>query len=339
MTTHHHDPARRPVAPTARRACARSDSTRCGSPAGSGRSARRVNGAATPRAHRALAGARGLDRQLRLAPRTGTLPAGPRAAGSSPTPRSTSCSRPWPGRSAAPATPTLDGPVPRGRRPGRRRPGARRLPQHRTSAGPASSRASRDLEWGHELYCFGHLFQAAVARARTRPDADDGLLDVARRAADQVVRGVRPGRHRSRSAGTPEIEPALAELGRATGERALRATRPRCSSSAAGTGTLADIEFGRVVLPGRRPGARGDRPARARGAGQLPGRRRGRRRRRDRRHRPARRADHASGRTRSRAAPTSPAGRARTTRTRRSATTSCCRRTARTPRRARASAR
>jgi DUF1680 family protein len=44
-----------------------------------------------------------------------------------------------------------------------------------------------DLQWGHELYCLGHLFQAAVARARTRPDADDGLLDIARRAADLVV--------------------------------------------------------------------------------------------------------------------------------------------------------
>ena len=38
----------------------------------------------------------------------------------------------------------------------------------------ASSRATRDLEWGHELYCYGHLIQAAVARAahppRRRPD-------------------------------------------------------------------------------------------------------------------------------------------------------------------------
>ncbi len=27
--------------------------------------------------------------------------------------------------------------------------------------------AGSDLEWGHELYCLGHLFQAGVARART----------------------------------------------------------------------------------------------------------------------------------------------------------------------------
>ena len=42
------------------------------------------------------------------------------------------------------------------------------------------------LQWGHELYCLGHLFQAAVARVRTRPDADDGLVAVARLAAELV---------------------------------------------------------------------------------------------------------------------------------------------------------
>jgi DUF1680 family protein len=44
-----------------------------------------------------------------------------------------------------------------------------------------------ELEWGHELYCLGHLFQAAVARERSTPGADDGLLLVARRAADLIV--------------------------------------------------------------------------------------------------------------------------------------------------------
>lgn len=50
------------------------------------------------------------------------------------------------------------------------------------------------LAWGHELYCLGHLFQAAGARARTRPDADDGLLDIARRAADLVCTVFGPDR-------------------------------------------------------------------------------------------------------------------------------------------------
>ena len=51
----------------------------------------------------------------------------------------------------------------------RRRPGARRLPQLATSR--STSRAERfvNLAWGHELYCAGHLIQAAVAaRARHR---------------------------------------------------------------------------------------------------------------------------------------------------------------------------
>ncbi|GEK23361.1 hypothetical protein CXY01_38810 [Cellulomonas xylanilytica] len=99
-----------------------------------------------------------------------------------------------------------------------------------------------DLEWGHELYCFGHLFQAAVARARTRPDADDGLLAIARRAADHVVETFGPDGIAS-VCGHPEIEPALAELGRATGDR-------RYVEAAAlfverrGTGTLAEIHLG-----------------------------------------------------------------------------------------------
>ena len=32
---------------------------------------------------------------------------------------------------------------------------------------PGQAPRYSDLEWGHELYCFGHLFQAAVARLRT----------------------------------------------------------------------------------------------------------------------------------------------------------------------------
>ncbi|WP_433824972.1 beta-L-arabinofuranosidase domain-containing protein [Actinoplanes sp. CA-015351] len=41
-------------------------------------------------------------------------------------------------------------------------------------------------EWGHELYCYGHLIQAAVARARTA--GHDQLADVAIRDA-AVLRG------------------------------------------------------------------------------------------------------------------------------------------------------
>ncbi len=72
-----------------------------------------------------------------------------------------------------------------------------------------------DLERGHELYCVGHLLQAAVARVRTA--GEDLLVQVARRAADQVCREFgadgRPG-----ICGHPEIEVGLAELGRALDE-------------------------------------------------------------------------------------------------------------------------
>ncbi|WP_421732264.1 glycoside hydrolase family 127 protein [Cellulomonas sp.] len=101
-----------------------------------------------------------------------------------------------------------------------------------------------DLEWGHELYCYGHLFQAAVARARTRPDADDGLLAIARRAADHVVETFGPGGIES-VCGHAEIEPALAELGRATGDRRY-VDQAALFVERRGTGTLADIELGRA---------------------------------------------------------------------------------------------
>ncbi len=72
-----------------------------------------------------------------------------------------------------------------------------------------------DLESGHELYCTGHLLQAAVARVRTA--GEDLLVQVARRAADHVCREFgatgRPG-----VCGHPEIEVGLAELGRALDE-------------------------------------------------------------------------------------------------------------------------
>jgi DUF1680 family protein len=100
-----------------------------------------------------------------------------------------------------------------------------------------------DLEWGHELYCLGHLFQAAVARARTRPGADDGLLEVAIRAADLVCDVF--GDHGIRSVcGHPEVEVGLAELSRVTGQERYVAQARRFIDRR-GHGTLRDIEWGR----------------------------------------------------------------------------------------------
>ncbi|MEV4202609.1 glycoside hydrolase family 127 protein [Micromonospora globbae] len=99
-----------------------------------------------------------------------------------------------------------------------------------------------DLEWGHELYCLGHLFQAAVARGRTRPDADDGLLAVACRAADLVCAVFGPDGVQG-VCGHPEIEVGLAELARLTGEpRYLR--QAELFVARRGTGTLRPIEWG-----------------------------------------------------------------------------------------------
>jgi DUF1680 family protein len=72
-----------------------------------------------------------------------------------------------------------------------------------------------DLAWGHELYCAGHLLQAAVARTRTAGDGQ--LLHVARRAADHVCDTFGPDS--TGICGHPEIETGLVELARLTGEQ------------------------------------------------------------------------------------------------------------------------
>jgi len=72
-----------------------------------------------------------------------------------------------------------------------------------------------DLDHGHELYCAGHLFQAAVAFQRARRDAR--LLEVAGRFADHICRMFGPGR-RQGACGHPVIEMALIELYRVTGK-------------------------------------------------------------------------------------------------------------------------
>src|SRR3954454_5548418 len=72
-----------------------------------------------------------------------------------------------------------------------------------------------DLEMGHELYCAGHLFQAAIATERST--GDSSLLAVARRFAD-LIDVVFADETRGTD-GHPEVEVALAELYRQTGER------------------------------------------------------------------------------------------------------------------------
>lgn len=71
------------------------------------------------------------------------------------------------------------------------------------------------LDWSHELYCAGHLVQAALARARV---SDHGaLLDAARRFADLAVAELGP-EGRTVTDSHPGVEMALVELYRETGE-------------------------------------------------------------------------------------------------------------------------
>lgn len=73
-----------------------------------------------------------------------------------------------------------------------------------------------DLASGHELFCAGHLIQAAIADNRVA--GDDHLLRVARRFADLLTNTFGPDR-RHGVPGHPEIEMALVELYRLTGNR------------------------------------------------------------------------------------------------------------------------
>jgi DUF1680 family protein len=74
----------------------------------------------------------------------------------------------------------------------------------------------KNMRHGHELYCLGHLIQAGIAWQRAT--GETRLLDVGRRMADYVDREFGPNR-RPIFEGHPEIELALAELYRSTGDR------------------------------------------------------------------------------------------------------------------------
>lgn len=75
----------------------------------------------------------------------------------------------------------------------------------------------QNLQMSHEMYCMGHLIQAAVAHHRAT--GGDALLNVATRVADHLVEEFGDGR-RPESDGHQEIEMALVELYRSTGTRA-----------------------------------------------------------------------------------------------------------------------
>lgn len=73
-----------------------------------------------------------------------------------------------------------------------------------------------NLQDMHELYCAGHLFQAAVAHYRAT--GSPRLLNVARRFADNICQVFGP-KGRAGACGHEEAELALVELYRVTGEK------------------------------------------------------------------------------------------------------------------------
>ncbi|HMK24329.1 MAG TPA: beta-L-arabinofuranosidase domain-containing protein, partial [Terriglobales bacterium] len=72
-------------------------------------------------------------------------------------------------------------------------------------------------DW-HELYCAGHLIEAAVAHAQVTGKSN--LIDVVRRYTDYIAKTFGPDPSRRRGyCGHPEVELALVKLHRFTGER------------------------------------------------------------------------------------------------------------------------
>ncbi len=99
------------------------------------------------------------------------------------------------------------------------------------------------LPWGHELYCAGHLIQAAVAVHRATGETE--LLDIARRFADLIVTSFGTGDGQVDGVcGHPEIETALVELHRETGESSYLATA-QYFVDRRGHGLLGEARFGR----------------------------------------------------------------------------------------------
>ena len=138
---------------------------------------------------------------------------------------------------------------------------------------------------GHELYCLGHLIQAAIAFARTT--GDERLLTVARRFADLVDEEFRGG-PQTGTDGHPEVEVALVELYRQTGEsRYLELADTLTEPARARPVRRGPLRL--ELLPGRRARPRLAHHRGPRGARPVPRRRRDRSLRRDRRRAAARR--------------------------------------------------
>jgi len=104
------------------------------------------------------------------------------------------------------------------------------------------------LEWSHEMYCAGHLIQAAIAMRRGA--GDDRLLAVAIRLADHLVTEF-GGKERGLD-GHPIIETALVELYRETGTRDYLELAKQFVDQR-GSGLVGDSGMGRRYLQDHLP--------------------------------------------------------------------------------------
>ena len=111
--------------------------------------------------------------------------------------------------------------------------------------------AWKDLRWGHELYCAGHLLQAATAEQRT--GGCSGLAGVAERLVDHLFRtfSLEDGDGRLVGVcGHPEVEAALVEFYRLTGDVRLLTLasrqvdlRGRADVALPASGLFGDLRF------------------------------------------------------------------------------------------------
>ena len=150
---------------------------------------------------------------------------------------------------------------PRARRGGRRGHRARgRGAARRTATSTRTSRSSaagppyRDLPWGHELYCVGHLVQAGIAWHRAL--GDDRLLDdraPGRRPRSSRARAGRPRRDRRASRDRDGPRRAVPDDRRAALPRAGRAGWSTCAATACSGPGASGRPTGRTTCPSATP--------------------------------------------------------------------------------------
>jgi uncharacterized protein len=116
-------------------------------------------------------------------------------------------------------------------------------------SGDRVQRRWQELDWSHEMYCAGHLIQAAVAAARV--GVGEELVTVARRFADLLVDRFGPN-GLDAVCGHPEVETALVELYRVTGHRPYLELAERFVSLR-GKGLLGEGRFGRPYFQDHQP--------------------------------------------------------------------------------------